>query len=171
MVNTRKKEIVKEIQDIMNGKQNVLFVDFTGLDANNTVILRREIKKNNGIYKVYKNRIFKKAVEEKEYGKELDTIARNITGFVFIDDDPTGVARVVKKFEKLVETFKIKGGVYEDSILTEADVQELAKIPSKDELIGKLLYVLNAPLIKLLNILKANQRDFVLVLKQISEKK
>lgn len=171
MVNVKKQNIVNEIKEIMEDKKNVLFVDFTGLTANNAIILRRKIRENNGVYKVYKNRLFLKAVEDKGYVNDVKTITKNITGFVFVDDDPTGVAKVLKTFNKEVETFKIKGGLYEDKVLSEQDVIALANIPSKQELIGKLVYVLNAPLMKLLNVLKANQRDLVLVLKQIEEKK
>ena len=83
----------------------------------------------------------------------------------------TGVSKTLREWAKIHKTFKIKGGYYNNRILQENDILELAKIPSKNELIGKLLYLLNSPLTRLVGVLKANQRDLVNVVKQISDKK
>ncbi len=171
MANAKKIEDVKLISEILGEKGNVFFVDFTGLDANKTILFRREIREKGGIYKVFKNRLFKIAAKNNNMPTEIEEFTRLTTGFVFIGEDPTGVAKALKKWEKENETFKIKGGFYIDRILGEEEIAELSKIPSKDELLGRLLYLLNSPLTRFIGVLKANQRDLVAVLKQVSEKK
>ena len=171
MVNVRKKEIVNEIQELLKDKENVFLIDFTGVDANKTNQFRREIKKNDGLYKVLKNRLFKKAVEDKKYFDSIKDFTVETTGFVFAGEDPTAIAKSLKDMEKDNEDFRIKGAVFLEDILEREQILKLADIPSKDVLLSKLVYVLQAPLRKLVGVMRANQRDLVLVLNQIKDKK
>jgi large subunit ribosomal protein L10 len=170
MVNKQKQEEVRHIEELIQSDSNIFFVDFTGIDANNTVEFRRKIRHLGASYKVYKNRLFKVAAAKCSFPAEIEEFTNQTTGFIFVGEDVTGVSKTLKEWANTFKTFKIKGGYYNNSILHENDILELAKIPSKNELIGKLLYLLNSPLTRLVGVLKANQRDLVSVVKQISKK-
>ncbi len=171
MVKEIKKTTVSEIEELLVSKENLFFVDFSGLDANALVKFRKNIRSRGGVYKVFKNRLFKIAARNRSYPEEITDFTTDITGYVFSPEDPTGIAKFLESWSKENKTFQIKGGVYQNKVLKKEDVISLANIPSKEELVAKLLFVLNSPVIRFVNVLKANQRDLVLVLKGINDKK
>jgi large subunit ribosomal protein L10 len=133
-------------------------------------VLRRELEKVGAIYKVTKNTFSKKAIDQLNIDSAVKGMFTGITGIVFCTDY-VAASKVLAKFSKENEIFKIKGGFIENKHFTMAQIKEISMLESKQQLIGKLVYILNQPLTKLVVQLSKPVKDVVCVLSAIEDKK
>jgi large subunit ribosomal protein L10 len=132
--------------------------------------LRMKIGKTGGTYRVIKNSLLEKATE----GTDLHKVTKGLvqpTVVAFTKEDPVSLAKVLKEFAKEKETYFFKGGILEGQVLSEDDFNEVATMPSKEDLIAKLLFLLQSPVQGLVTALEGIYRQLPVVLNQISEKK
>ena len=149
-----KKNAVEEIKSLISSSKSIVLVDYKGITVSDDTILRKELRTNNVVYKVIKNTLFKKACEQ--LGIEgFDTALNGTTAFAFSSEDETLAPRLVKNATKKYNTLTIKAGYYNGKAIDVAEVETLASIPSKEQLVAQLLYVLNAPVSSLARAFKA----------------
>ena len=165
-----KKLVVEEIKEKIQGAKSVVFVKFQGLTVAQDTELRREFRKNNVEYKVLKNTLVRRAFNELGV-TDFDEDLNGPTSVAFGADE-TGAAKViaeaVKKYEKKVE---IKSAYVDGGKVDVAGVNALASMPSKEELIAKMLGSLQAPISNFVGVLSAMPRSLVIALNAIAEKK
>lgn len=149
-----KKEIVEEIKTNIQNAKSVVLVDYRGISVAEDTALRREFKKNNAVYKVYKNRLFKKACDELGI-TGLDSYLEGTTAFAFGMEDETIAPRIAKNQIKTLNKMEIKAGLLGNAVMTASEVERLASIPSKEQLVANLLSMLNAPVSALARALQA----------------
>ena len=152
-----KAPIVDEIKGYVSDAKSVVLVDYRGLTVEQDTRLRKELREAGVVYKVYKNTMLHLAFDGTDCA-QLDKDLEGPTAIAFGIEDETAPARILNKFSKEAEALQIKSGVVDGEYYDEAGVKVLATIPSKDELISKLLGSLQSPI-----------TNFARVVKQIAE--
>ena len=150
-----KQPIVEKIAEEIKDAQSVVLVDYRGLTVAQDTELRKQLREAGVIYKVYKNTMMKRAFEGTEFAA-LDDCLEGPSAIAISKDDATAPARILYKFAQDAPALELKGG--EGTAYDVAGISELAKIPSRDELLSKLLGSLQSPI-----------TNFARVIKQIAE--
>ncbi|MCD6168457.1 MAG: 50S ribosomal protein L10 [Caldisericia bacterium] len=167
----RKRELLKELQEKAEKAKLMLFTTFSGITVPEISNLRRSIKENGGELKVYRNTLLKMGLTEKGFEVD-DEIFTGPTAVVFGYEDPFPVMKVVNDFQKSHRrNFDIKGGLLGTLKLTKSDIKELSSLSSMQELYGKLVWGMKAPLARLVFALKYPAMKLIFVLNQIKDKK
>ena len=165
-----KKTVVAEISDRFARAQGVVLVDYRGLTVEEVTQLRRLFRKENVEYKVLKNTLIGRAA--KEQGIEgLDPVLEGPTAVAFGYDDPVAPARIVCDFIKKTNKVEIKCGIVSGKVVDAAAVNDLAKLPSKEVLVAKMLGSLNSPAAGLVGVLSGPARALAVALNAIREQK
>lgn len=149
-----KKVLVEEIKTNIQNAKSIVLIDYRGISVAEDTALRKEFRTNNVVYKVYKNRLFKKACEELGING-FDSYLEGTTAFAFGMDEETVAPRIAKKQIKALNKMEIKAGYCDGAVIDAKQVHVLASIPSKEQLIANLLSMLNAPVSALARTLQA----------------
>jgi large subunit ribosomal protein L10 len=153
-----KNDVVEEINNLLASSKLTVAATYQGTTVKQMQELRRQAKDNSTIVKVVKNRLVKKAVEGNDTLKSVDTAA--LTGqllYAFNADDEVAPAQVLAKFAKTAPSITFVGAITADGKFMEAsEVETLAKLPSKTQLIAGIINTLNAPTNNVMGALKGN---------------
>ncbi len=149
-----KKIAVEEIKNLISSSKSVVLIDYRGITVGDDTVLRKKLRENKVTYKVIKNTLFKKACTELGI-TGLDEALNGTTAFAFGAEDETLAPRLIKSAMKDYSTLSVKAGLYNGKALSQKEVETLASIPSKEQLVAQLLYVLNAPVSSLARAFKA----------------
>ena len=168
LTKAQKEEVVKELNDKLDRKKVVFLTDFRGISVTNSQELRRALKKTDAEYKVAKKTLFDRALVER--GIEYKTRGlKGQIGAAFCYGEETAPAKVLVKFGKDHESFKILGAILANNILLEKDVIALAKLPTRDILIAQIVGAMQIPIRGLATALQANISNLAVVLQKVSE--
>lgn len=149
-----KKQQVAEVTDWFKGSIAGVVVDYKGISVEDDTKLRKELREANVRYVVLKNTILRRAAENAELG-ELNDVFKGTTAIAFSEDDYTAAARILGKYAKSADSFSIKGGFMDGSVIDLATVEKLATLPTREALLSMLCNVLNAPIAKLARAIQA----------------
>ncbi|MBL8189119.1 MAG: 50S ribosomal protein L10 [Acidobacteria bacterium] len=166
----QKHQDLAELKEELQKTGHALMVSFQGLSVEKDGELRRALEAANLKYRVIKNTIGRLAVE----GTPLESLKgefKGMTALAYSDNDPVGLAKVLSKFAKENPKLTFKAGVVDARAINVKDIEALASMPSKEELISKLMFLLNAPAQRLATVINAVPRNLAVVVKQIGEKK
>ena len=147
-----KKPIVEEISANIKDAQSVVLVDYRGLTVDEDTRLRKELRENNITYKVYKNTFMNFAFK----GTDFEALAPYLEGpsaIAISTEDATAPARILAKFAKTAQALEIKAGVVEGTVYDAQGIEQIAKVPSREELLSKLLGSLQSPITNLARVL------------------
>ena len=147
-----KKPIVEEIAEHVNGAQGVVLVDYRGLTVEQDTELRKQLREAGIVYKVYKNTMMNFAFK----GTEFEALAPYLEGpsaIAISKEDATAPARILSNFAKTAPALELKAGVVEGNLYDTAGIQALAKVPSREELLSKLLGSMQSPISNLARVL------------------
>lgn len=164
-----RKLIKEKITDSAKNNENLFVIGFNKVAAPNLSNLRQSLKDQNASVVVTKNRIVKKALIEKN--KNINDVILGNCAFIFSNDDPIKISKVLISFQKDHEVFDIKGGLIKDKFLNKDNIITLSKLSSKKDLQVKLLMQLKSPLFRLVGVMNQNVSKIVLVLKAIKDNK
>ena len=151
---TQKKQMVAELTEKIQAAPAGVIVNYSGITVADDTALRAALRKAGVSYSVYKNSITGRACEAAGYS-ELTKVLEGMTAIAVATDDPIAPAKVLKEYADKIETFELKGGFVEGKVLDKAGVEELAAIPSKPILIGKMLGSMQKSLYGLAYVLQA----------------
>ena len=154
-----KQPIVQEISEKVKDAQAVVLVDARGLTVAQDTQLRRALRADNVFYKVYKNTMMTRAFENTDFA-QLDDLLNGPSALAVSHEDPAAPARVLMKFAKTNPDLELKGGVVEGKFYDAEALKDIALIPSREELLSKLLGSIQSPI-----------ANFARVVKQIAEQK
>ncbi len=166
----QKQQDIALLKEEFNGAGNALVVSFQGLTVEKDWELRRTLEKAELNYRVIKNTLGKLAAE----GTPLEPLKEHFIGMTAIaysETDPVGLAKVLSKFAKENAQFKFKAGIVEGRVINVKDVDTLAALPSKEELVSKLMFLLNSPAQRIAVATSGVARNLAIVIKQIAEQK
>ena len=147
-----KAPIVEEIKANLEGAKSVVLVDYLGLTVEQDTNLRRATREAGLIYKVYKNTMVKRAIEGTEFA-ELEKDLDGPTAVAISKDDATAPARIVANFAKTAKKLEMKSGIVEGTYYDKDGIQVIASIPSREELLSRLLGSLQSPIANLARVL------------------
>lgn len=147
-----KQPILDEIKQNVANAKGIILVDYCGLTVEQDTKLRKSFRESNVVYKVYKNTFLKMAFAGTEY-EELSKHLDGPTAVAFGIEDGAAPAKIVANMAKEAECLTFKGGVVEGTYYDEKGCAVLATIPSKAELISKLLGSLQSPITNLARVL------------------
>ena len=153
-----KKPVVEEISELLSGAATAVVVDYRGLTVAEDTELRKQLREAGVVYKVYKNTMMHRAFE----GTQCEELIQHLHGtnaLAISATDATAPARILDKFAKKNPALELIAGVVEGNYNDQAGIQALAGIPSREELLGKLLGSIQSPI-----------TNFARVLNQIAEK-
>ena len=153
-----KQPIVAEISEAIKEAQSVVLVDYRGLTVEQDTNLRKQLREAGITYKVYKNTMMNFAFK----GTDFEALAPYLEGpsaVAISTTDATAPARILAKFAKEAKALEIKAGVVEGNVYDATGMQAISQIPSRDELISKLLGSLQSPI-----------TNFARVMNQLAEK-
>ncbi len=147
-----KKPIVDEISEVIKDAQGLVLVDYRGLTVEQDTILRKQLREAGITYKVFKNTMMNFAFK----GTDFEALSPHLEGpsaIAVSKDDATAPARVIVKFAKDAPQLELKAGVVEGVLYDAKGIAEIAKIPSREELLSKLLGSLQSPISNLARVL------------------
>ena len=140
-----KQPVIEEIAGQIKDAQSVVLVDYRGLTGEEDTRLRKELREAGVTYKVYKNTMMNFAFK----GTDFESLAPNLEGpsaIAISTTDATAPARVLSKFAKTAPKLELKAGVVEGTYYDAAGIEEVAKVPSRDELLAKFLGSIQSPI-------------------------
>ena len=147
-----KAPVVEEIKANLEGAKSVVLVDYLGLTVEQDTNLRRATREAGVIYKVYKNTMVKRAIE----GTEFAEIAKDLEGPTAVaisKDDATAPARVIANFAKTAPKLEMKSGIVEGTYYDTEGIKAISQIPSREELLSRLLGSLQSPITNLARVI------------------
>ena len=147
-----KAPVVEEIKANLEGAKSVVLVDYLGLTVEQDTNLRRATREAGLIYKVYKNTMVKRAIEGTDFA-ELEKDLDGPTAVAISKDDATAPARVIAKFAKDAKKLEMKSGIVEGNYYDKDGIQVIASIPSREELLSRLLGSLQSPITNLARVI------------------
>ena len=153
-----KQPIVDEIKASLEGAQGVVVVDYRGLTVEQDTQLRKQLREAGVVYKVYKNTLVKRAIA----GTQFEGMTEQLDGpnaIAICATDATAPARIINNFAKDCPALEMKAGVVEGIVYDAQGIAAIANIPSREELLGKLLGSIQSPI-----------ANFARVISQIAEK-
>ncbi len=153
-----KKPIVEEISAAVKDAQSVVLVDYRGLTVEQDTQLRKQLREAGITYKVYKNTMMNFAFKGTDYESLLPYL-EGPSAVAISTEDATAPARVLCKFAKTANALEVKGGVVEGIAYDANGIIEISKIPSREELLSKLLGSIQSPI-----------TNFARVMNQLAEK-
>ncbi|HEX9004587.1 MAG TPA: 50S ribosomal protein L10 [Blastocatellia bacterium] len=165
----QKEQNIASLKDDFAKSSHALVVSFEGLPVDKDWELRRALQAAQLNYRVVKNTLGRIAVENTPL-EPLKDHFKGMTAVAYSENDPVGLAKVLSKFAKENSKLTFKAGVVEGRAINVKDIEALATMPSKEELISKLMYVLNAPAQGLAVVLNGVARNLAVVVQQIAEK-
>ena len=141
----QKGEIVAQLKERLSQSPNIYLTDFTGVTVQSITDFRRQLRERGVDYTVVKNTLALRALEAASVSGVEDVIA-GPTAFVFAGDDPLAAAQVLTEFSKKHDDFMVKAGLVEGRRINADEVKRLASLPSRDEMLGQLAGLMQAPL-------------------------
>jgi large subunit ribosomal protein L10 len=171
MKRSEKDQIIAEVREKAARATGMFFADYTGITVEEINVLRQEFRKVKVDYRVVKNTLARKALESVGGYDALLGRLNTPTGIAFAYDDPAAPAKVIKKFREKNEKLVLKVCVIEKQIFEGSKLDEIAKLPSRNDLIASILGSIQAPASGIVGAINAVARDLVNVIDQIEKKK
>ncbi|MFH1537581.1 MAG: 50S ribosomal protein L10 [bacterium] len=167
----RKGREVELLKRSIESSEVFILADPIGLSVSQSNELRRKIRKEGGSMRVYKNTLIRRVLADEGNGR-FEALMRDIDGptALVFSADPISVSKVLTDFAKENEALRVKSGYYAGDVLTREHVQKLSKLGSREEVIGKLILALKAPVYRLAGALKSPAAKLTFVLKAVGEK-
>jgi large subunit ribosomal protein L10 len=160
-----KEKQLQQLHEVLGRVSTVILSTFQGITVEQDTKLRRAVEAAGGDYQVVKNTVAAKAGE----GTPAEPMLKNLQGtnsIAWTSSDPVALAKVLTKVAKDVPAFQFRAGLVEGRVISIQEIQQLAQMPSKEELIGKIMFLLNSPAQRIASALKALPRNMTVVMNE-----
>ena len=138
-----KQQIVQEIKTLLNESEMAVVLDYKGLSIKEMSDLRARLHANKVICKVTKNSLIRRAIEGESNWSDLDSLLTGTNAFVLIKEDVGGAVKAIQSFQKETNKSETKGALFEGKLLSQAEIKEIANLPSREVLMAKIAGALN----------------------------
>ncbi len=174
MNRAEKTQLASELKEKFQKSHVSIFADYKGLTANQADLLRKTIRDQKGEVRVLKNNVARLVMKNGALGESAQELLDELVGptlVAFSYGDPAATAKVIHKFAQENEALKLKDSLMGEKRIAASAVEELAKLPSREVLIAKMLGTLNAPITNFVGVLAAVPRSLLNVLVAVEKKK
>lgn len=165
-----KVAVVNEVRERLNSASATILTEYRGLTVKDIATLRRSLRDAGGEYKIYKNTLVRFAVQELGL-TDLESLLTGPTAITFVETDAASVAKALRDFGRTNPHLVIKGGLLGGNILSPADANALAELPSRDVLLARIAGGFAAPMQKFAGLLQALPRNMAYGLKALIDQK
>ena len=166
---TKQKDLVALTESLQSAK-SAMVVSFSKLTVNKDIEFRNSLREAGAKYQVVKNTLARIATKDTQFEQASEHF-KGVTAIAWTENDPVILSKAISKFMKdNADIYTFKTGVVDGRLVDLTQVQSIASLPSKEELISKLLWVLNAQAQRIVTVINAVPRDLAVVIKQIGEK-
>jgi large subunit ribosomal protein L10 len=166
-----KVAVVDEVKARLSDSEAAVLTDYRGIDVPGMAVLRTALREAGAEYQIYKNTLVRFAA--RDLGLEIEEMLVGPTAIAFIrrdsDGDPVLMAKALREFAKVNPNLEVKGGLLNDRPLTAEDIDQLAKVAPREELLARLAYGLAAPMQQFAGLLAAVPRNFAYGLQALIE--
>jgi len=165
-----KAAVISEFSEGIGQATNAFLIDFKGITVPQVTELRKQVRESGSSYVVIKNTLALIAVKD----SPLTQIKEKFTGMTAVAYNTTDaviLAKALTKFAKDVPAVQFKGALLNGQIVPATEIQNIANLPSREELVSKLLYLMQHPIRGLVTVLSANIRNLAVVLDQVAKQK
>src|SRR5262245_25458327 len=166
----KKKEELDDLKKDLVEAKNLFVAQFQGMTVAQSTELRVKVRETKSKYRVVKNTLAKKAAEGTPAAGVTNKFEGS-TAIAYNANDPVSLAKALTAYAKANPLFVFKAGIVEGRVINLADITAIASMPSKEELIAKLLFLINAPAQRLAVAMNGVARNLAVVLKQAVEQK
>jgi large subunit ribosomal protein L10 len=167
----RKQEDLNALTEQLGNSKSAMIVSFNKLTVNKDQEFRNQLRAAGAKYQVVKNTIARLAVQGTQYEGASEHF-KGVTGIAWTEDDAVVLSKTISKLIKdNSDFFTFKAGIVDGRVVNQKQVEAIASLPSKEELISQLLYVINAQAQRIVTVINAVPRDLAVVIKQIGDKK
>ena len=166
----QKAQAVSEFSEGIGKATNAFLIEFKGITVPQVTELRKQVRESGSEYVVVKNTLAMIAVKDSPL-VELREKFSGPTAVAYNATDAVALAKALTKFAKDVPAVQFKGAMLNGQIVPATEIQNIANLPSREELVSKLLFLLQSPIRGLATVLAANIRNLAVVLDQISKQK
>ena len=170
MKRTEKAQLISDFADGIGQATNAFIIEFKGITVPQVTELRRQVRETNSKYVVVKNTLALIAVKDSPL-TSLKGLFSGPTAVAYNRTDAVGLAKALTKFAKDVPAVSFKGAMLNGQIVPASEIQNIASLPSREELLSKLLFVMQSPIRGLAIVLQANIRNLAVVIDQIAKQK
>tara|TARA_Y100001970_G_C14101155_1_gene785555 strand:+ start:700 stop:1215 length:516 start_codon:yes stop_codon:yes gene_type:complete len=170
MPSNKNIEEVKELSELLSKAKAVYFTKYHGLNVVQITELRRKFFKADIEYRVAKNNLIKLAAENNKISG-IESLLKGSTALAISYDEPVAPAKVIKEFIKESELPEVKGILFEGDLLPGEEFKRLADLPNKEQLLSKLVAMLNSPMQKFVSTLNAPMQNTLGVLNNLKNNK
>ena len=164
-----KKEVVAEVSERLKKAQTVVLAEYRGISVEDITVLRSQARASGVYLRVLKNTLARRAVQGTPFEKLADQMVGPLA--YGISDDPVAAAKVLHAYAKTNEKLVIKGGAMPNYVMTAKEVGNLASMPSRAELLAKLMGTMQAPIAKFVRTLNEVPGKFVRTLAAVRDQK
>ena len=167
----RKQEDLNALTEELGKSKSAMIVSFNKLTVNKDQEFRNQLRDAGAKYQVVKNTIARLAVKGTPY-ENASEFFKGVTGIVWTENDPVVLSKTISKFVKdNADIYTLKAGIVDGRVVSQKQVEAIASLPSKEELISKLLFVINAQAQRIVTVINAVPRNLAVVIKQIGDQK
>jgi len=139
-----KQQIVEELQGLLGEAEMALVLNYQGLSIKEISDLRTRLQDSNGVCKVTKNTLMRRAIDGNGAWSNLESLLTGTNAFVLVKGDVGGAVKAVQAFQKETKKSETKGGLFEGKLLTQDEIKAIGSLPSKEELIAQIAGAINA---------------------------
>ena len=165
----QKKAMVNKLTEKLKSSCAGVVVSYKGINVADDTQLRKDLRESGVEYMVAKNTLLRFAAKDAGL-EELNSVFEGSTAIALSENDYVAASKILCKFAKDHEFFKIKSGFIDDSVIDEKEIKNLAKLPSREVLVAQVLGGLNAPIAGFANVLQGTIRGLVVALNAIAQK-
>ena len=170
LTRAQKEEVVAGYRDSVAAAAHAFLVDYRGVSVPEVTELRTKIRESGGQYIVVKNRLMRRAIE----GAAIEELKDHFEGTVavaYTDEDPVALAKALSDFSSDVPAIEFKAGLVDGQAVAAEQIEQIATLPSREELVAKLLFLLQSPISRFVRALGAIPQQLVTVLDQVAKAK
>jgi large subunit ribosomal protein L10 len=144
-----KQQIVEELKGLLGEAEMALVLDFKGLTIKEMTDLRTRLQASNGVCKVTKNTLMRRAIDGDSAWSDLDSLLTGTNAFVLVKGDVGGAVKALQSFQKDTKKSEVKGGLFEGRLLSQNDIKAIGDLPSKEVLMAQIAGAINGLATKL----------------------
>jgi large subunit ribosomal protein L10 len=170
MNKNEKTEVIAKVKEMIDKSTAVYLTDYSKITVADINNIRNEFRKEGVEYKVFKNTLFKRALDESGKFEKLSGHLVGMTGFAFTTDNPVAPAKIIKKYFDVSQKLSLKACYIEDQYYEGKSLNDLANLPTKPEIIAGILGSLDSPASGIVGAINAVIRDLVSVVDEISKR-